>query len=67
MPEVLEKHVLMLRNHVGTAKDPKSGEEYTMTTTMSYAPIIELPDGRKVVWSWEELIDEAIKTTKKES
>ncbi|WEL48755.1 hypothetical protein P0G38_06765 [Enterococcus casseliflavus] len=45
---------------VGTATS-EDGEKIELLTTWGQAPMIEFDDGSQVIWSWDELINEAIK------
>ncbi|EPH86953.1 hypothetical protein D922_04461 [Enterococcus faecalis 06-MB-DW-09] len=44
---------------VGTAS-AEDGEEIKILTTWGHSPMIEFKDGSQVVWSWNELINEAV-------
>lgn len=58
--EILEKNVLVMRVHIGTAKS-ESGEVYIMSTNMNGSPLIEHEkSGRKFSLGWQDIIDLAI-------
>lgn len=44
---------------VGTAES-EDGEKIQVLTTWGQSPMVEFEDGSQVVWSWNELINEAI-------
>lgn len=45
---------------VGTATS-EDGEKIQVLTTWGQSPMVEFEDGSQVIWSWNELINEAIK------
>ncbi|MGF2057316.1 MULTISPECIES: hypothetical protein [Enterococcus] len=45
---------------VGTATS-ENGEKIQVLTTWGQSPMVEFEDGSQVIWSWNELINEAIK------
>lgn len=59
MPKILEKNKLMMREHVGEAD--REGEIFKLSTSLQGAPVIQFEDGTIVYWTWQELIDRAIK------
>ena len=60
MGEILEKNVLIMRIHIGTATS-EEGEVFTMSTNMDGSPLIEHEkSGRKFSLSWQEIIDLAL-------
>lgn len=57
--EVIEKGSLVMRQFIGDAKAP-SGERYEMCISLGQSsPIIELPTGELVSFSWNSLINAA--------
>lgn len=60
MPKLLEENTLIFRSYIGEAEHPVNGEKIDICTTTSTVPCIEYK-GRTVTWSWQELIEEAIK------
>jgi len=49
------QETMFLRQHVGTAKD--GDREFEMSANMGgYSPIVRLPDGRWVSFSWSDLV-----------
>ncbi len=44
---------------VGTVRS-EDGEKIELLTTWGQAPMVEFEDGSQVIWSWNELINEAI-------
>jgi hypothetical protein len=65
MAEVFEKNAMILQEFVAEATD-ENNEIYILTTSVtSRAPIVKLPSGRYVTFSWDELIQLAIEAEKK--
>lgn len=62
---VYDKNSLFLRQHVGEATAP-DGSKLELATTPNMAPQIRLPDGRWVVFSWNALLDAALKAGEQE-
>lgn len=51
---------MFFRVIAGTAKDPTTGENYECCTAVAGgSPIITMPDGRVVTFSWQTLIEAA--------
>lgn len=59
MPQILGKKNVIMRVHVGEAKT--DDETLHLSTTLHGAPVIGFEDGTIIYWTWEELIDQAIK------
>lgn len=54
--QVFGKDALFLRTDAGKAADPETGDEFELSFTMAGTPIVRLPDGRWVTFSWPALI-----------
>lgn len=59
MPK-LHENTLIMRVYQGEAEHPDNGEKIGIYTTTTGAPIVEYK-GRIVTWSWQELLEEAVK------
>lgn len=62
MPKIL-KDSLILREYVGEGTCDEL--EVTMSQTMDRAPIVQI-DNYYFIWSWEEIVNEAVKLYKEE-
>lgn len=63
-----QDHFLFMRTSIATATDEKTGESYEISLTgWSGAgnPLIEMPDQSVVEFSWQSLINAAIKAVEK--
>lgn len=65
MPQILEKENIIMRVSVGEAKI--GDETLLLSTTLNGAPVIEFEDGTTIYWTWEELLDQAMKLKRKGS
>ena len=59
MPKILEENKVMMRVHVGEAD--LEGEIMNLSTSIHGAPVIQFEDGTIVYWTWQGLIERAIK------
>lgn len=46
--------------YVGDGTIEETGEKFEILTTWGQSPVISFEDGSEVIWSWKELINEAI-------
>lgn len=59
--KVLPENKIPFREAAGMTTDSK-GKEYELTTTLSGAPIVRLPNGRFVTYSWQDILNDAIES-----
>lgn len=59
--EVMPAETLLMRHAAGKATDPETGEAFELSFTFAGTPIVRLPDGRWITFSWPALIEAADK------
>ena len=62
MPEIIEKDKLLMRVHVGEAKDEENGIEYHLSTSLATStPMVSSSKtGRIFTISWGDILEMAI-------
>lgn len=56
----LHENTLIMRVYQGEGEVDATGEKFELSTTTTGAPVVEYK-GRIVTWSWQELLEEAVK------
>lgn len=59
--KVLDENKLVMRVSAGTATD-EEGNEYELSNTLTGAPVVHLPNDRFVIYDWNTILNDAVKT-----